>query len=202
MPNTLRDSLTVIESFSQSLMKIEAESLMKPEDRERLLSTVGISRKDLSPLQKFPLLSKNIDVIGESLIELSKFKESYWNNFYQVEAMWVFRWSVYFERFTGLAGMNAVDAVWDAIGLSTRIPKEMVKEEETNVVSSKLNANTVKELIELVQRIQTLAPSGSSPSETAATPPQPTASTQPKVAKVCKGIINMISMHCLLNLMH
>lgn len=178
MPNTLRDSLAVIETFS--------ESLMKTEDREQLLSTVGISKKDLSPLQKFPLLSKNIDVIGESLIELSKLKESYWNNFYQVEALWVFRGSVYFERFTGLAGMNAVDAVWDAIGLSTRIPKEMVKEEEANVVSSKLNTNTVKELIELVQRLQTLAPTGSPISETVAISPQSPASTQPKVAKVCK----------------
>jgi hypothetical protein len=93
---------------------------------------------------------------------------------------------VYFERFTGLAGMNAVDAVWDAIGLSTRIPKEMVKEEEANVVSSKLNTNTVKELIELVQRLQTLAPTGSPISETAAISLQSPASTQPKVAKVCE----------------
>lgn len=82
---------------------------MSNEEKEGLLHQVGLSQQKLLPLKALPLFMQNLDFVGETLIQLNKLQESYWSNFYNIEALWVFRGSVYFERFTGLAAMNAVD---------------------------------------------------------------------------------------------
>lgn len=88
---------------------------MSNEEKEGLLHQVGLSQQKLLPLKALPQFMQNLDFIGETLIQLNKLQESYWNNFYNVEALWVFRGSVYFERFTGLAAMNAVDRYYNII---------------------------------------------------------------------------------------
>jgi hypothetical protein len=78
-PNTLRDSLIFIDELAST------------EERESLLDGVGLSQTKLSPLRKLPSIFKNIDMIGESLIQFQLLKNFCWNNYYNMEALWVFR---------------------------------------------------------------------------------------------------------------
>ena len=82
---------------------------MVEEEREGLLGPIGLSKQKLSYLKTLPAVMRDLDIIGETLIQLNKLKDSYWNNYYNVEALWVFRGSVYFQRLTGLVYMNALD---------------------------------------------------------------------------------------------
>jgi hypothetical protein len=84
-------------------------TMMVAEETENLLSQVGLSQQKLAPLQFLPSAMRNLDFIGETVVQLNTLKDSYWSNYYNIEALWVFRGSVYFERFTGLAAISAVD---------------------------------------------------------------------------------------------
>lgn len=83
--------------------------MMVAEETENLLSQVGLSQQKLAPLQFLPPSVRNLDLIGETVVQLNTLKDQYWSNYYNIEALWVFRGSVYFERFTGLAAISAVD---------------------------------------------------------------------------------------------
>ena len=96
-PETLRDSRAYM------------RTMMVAEETENLLSQVGLSQQKLAPLQFLPAAMRNLDFIGETVVQLNTLKDSYWSNYYNIEALWVFRGSVYFERFTGLAAISAVD---------------------------------------------------------------------------------------------
>lgn len=99
------------EQFSETLRDSRSflKNLMVEEEREGLLHQVGLSQQKLAQLKSLPKIMQDLDLVGETLIELNKIKESYWNNYYNIEALWVYRGSVYFERLTGLSAMNAVD---------------------------------------------------------------------------------------------
>lgn len=84
--------------------------MMVQEEKENLLHQIGLSEKKLNHLKPLPAIMQDLNLIGETLIQLNKLKDSYWNNYYNIEALWVFRGSVYFERLSGLSSMNAVDA--------------------------------------------------------------------------------------------
>ena len=86
------------------------KNLMVEEEREGLLHQVGLSQKKLSFLNFLPPVMQDLNIIGETLVQLNKLKVSYWNNYYDIEALWVFRGSVFFENLSGLSSMNAVDA--------------------------------------------------------------------------------------------
>lgn len=82
---------------------------MAEEEKEGLLHQVGLSKEKLKMTKQLPLFMQNLDIIGETLIQFNKLSEAYWNNFYNIEALWVFRGRVYFDRFTGLAATSAID---------------------------------------------------------------------------------------------
>jgi hypothetical protein len=97
VPDTLRDS--------QAYMR----TMMAAEEKEGLLHQVGLSQEKLKIVKQLPPFMQNLDIIGESLIQFNKLSEAYWNNFYNIEALWVFRGRVFFDRFTGLAATSAID---------------------------------------------------------------------------------------------